>query len=222
MPLVLAGADAEADVPEPSEARERARKIKPEFARGQLVRVAGGRNQAESELIQNLLLEEGIPSMLRRSAGFDVPDMLAAGDRDVLVPESGVDAARDLLLAAELMPSAEVEPYQGPNAVKLLVAFVGAGALAALIAWALIEVAGSCASACSRSPSSSQRRSQRRPPRRPRRARTTTSAASPRARGRCRSSWCTGRLSTPHSTGATSAHSSRRPATASSRSTTGC
>jgi hypothetical protein len=142
MPLILAGEDAAADVPPPSEARERARKIKPEYARGQLVRVAGGRNQAEAELIQNLLLEEGIPSMTRRSAGFDVPDMLAAGDRDVLVPESGAEAARDLLMAAELMPSASVPAYERPNPVKLLVAFVGAGAIAALIAWALIELAG--------------------------------------------------------------------------------
>ena len=137
MPLVWTG-----DAPPLSEARERARKIKPEFARGPVVRVAGGRNQAEAELIQNLLLEEGIPSMLRRSAGFDVPDMLAAGDRDVLVPESGAEAARDLLMAAELMPSASAEPLAPPNALKLLVGFVAGAALTALIAWALIELAG--------------------------------------------------------------------------------
>jgi hypothetical protein len=142
MPLVLTGEDAAADIPAPSEARDRARKIKPEYARGQLVRVAGGRNQAEAELIQNLLLEEGIPSMFRRSAGFDVPDMLAAGDRDVLVPESGAEAARDLLMAADLMPSASMQAYRGPDPVKLLIAVVGGGALAALIAWALIELAG--------------------------------------------------------------------------------
>ena len=47
-----------------------------------------------------LLLEEGVPSTLRRSAGFDVPDMLAAGPRDVLVPESGVEVARQVLLRA--------------------------------------------------------------------------------------------------------------------------
>jgi hypothetical protein len=68
--------------------------------------------------------------------------MLAAGDRDVLVPESGAEAARDLLMAADLMPSASVPAYERPNPVKLLVAFVGAGAIAALIAWALIELAG--------------------------------------------------------------------------------
>src|SRR5215210_2735218 len=105
MPLVLAGEVAQADVPPPSEARERALKIKPEFARGQLVRVAGGRNQAEAELIQNLLLEEGIPSIVRRSAGFDVPDYLAGGPRDVLVTESGAEAAREMLLEADLAPT---------------------------------------------------------------------------------------------------------------------
>jgi hypothetical protein len=35
--------------------------------------------------------------MSRRSGGFDVPDMLAAGPRDVLVPESGAEAAREAL-----------------------------------------------------------------------------------------------------------------------------
>ena len=35
--------------------------------------------------------------MLRRSRGFDVPDFLAAGPRDVLVPASGAQAAREAL-----------------------------------------------------------------------------------------------------------------------------
>jgi hypothetical protein len=88
---------ADAVVEEVSERHERARKIKPQYTEGPPVRVAGARNQAEAEFIQGLLLEEGVPSMLRRSAGFDVPDFLAAGPRDVLVPQSGADAARDVL-----------------------------------------------------------------------------------------------------------------------------
>ena len=79
-------------------------KINPEYTRGDLVRVAGGRNQAEAELIQNLLLEEGIPSVVRRSAGFDVPDYLAGGPRDVLVAESGARAAHEMLLDTDLAP----------------------------------------------------------------------------------------------------------------------
>lgn len=79
-------------------ARERdLRRIRPEYAKGDLVKVARAHHQAEAELIQNLLLEEGIPSMTRRSAAFDVPDFLAAGPRDILVPSSGAQAARDLL-----------------------------------------------------------------------------------------------------------------------------
>ena len=48
-------------------------------------------------MIEGLLLEEGIPSLVRRSGGFDVPDFLAAGPRDILVPASGAALARELL-----------------------------------------------------------------------------------------------------------------------------
>ena len=78
-------------------------KIDPRYAEGDFVRVAGAMNQAEAEFVQGLLLEEGIPSTVRRSAGFDVPDMLAAGPRDVMVPASGRAAARDVLLQAEIV-----------------------------------------------------------------------------------------------------------------------
>ena len=53
------------------EFRAHRRKIDPAFTEGELVRVAGGRNQSEAELIQGLLLEWGVPSILRRSAGFE-------------------------------------------------------------------------------------------------------------------------------------------------------
>ena len=77
MPLVYSGRTG---VDEPvTEAHARARKIKPQFTEGELVRVVSAHHQAEAEMVQGILLEEGIPSMTRRSAGFDVPDMLAAG-----------------------------------------------------------------------------------------------------------------------------------------------
>jgi hypothetical protein len=132
MPLVEPGAEPLDQAL--SEAHERARKIDPRYTEGNLVRVAGGRNQTEAEFIQNLLLEEGIPSMLRRSAGFDVPDYLAAGPRDVLVPEAGVEAARELLQVAELGPSGAAPR---PNPIKLFAAIALGGAAAALIAWLL-------------------------------------------------------------------------------------
>jgi Putative prokaryotic signal transducing protein len=66
----------------------------------ELVKVAYARNIAEAEMIQDRLRQEGIPSMVRRNGGFDVPDFLAAGPRDVLVPVSQADRAREALLPA--------------------------------------------------------------------------------------------------------------------------
>jgi hypothetical protein len=94
LPLVRQGASEE---PPRSELAERARKVHPTYAEGPLVRAAWARNQAEAELIQGLLLEEGIPSLARRSGGFDVPDFLASGPRDVMVAAGGLDAAREVL-----------------------------------------------------------------------------------------------------------------------------
>lgn len=96
MPLVHPAGAADA---EPGERREHARKIKPQYSEGRLVKVAYAQNLPEAQLIQGLLLEEGIPSMARRARGFDVPDFLAAGPRDILVPESGCQAAREALQA---------------------------------------------------------------------------------------------------------------------------
>jgi hypothetical protein len=95
--------------------------------------VAGGRNQAEAELIQGLLLEWGVPSVLRRTAGFDVPDFLAAGPRDVLVPEAGAETAREVLLKADMAPT--TGPRTGPRPLVLAAAVVIGGAATALIAW---------------------------------------------------------------------------------------
>jgi Putative prokaryotic signal transducing protein len=95
MPLVhVPGSEREA-----SERQRKARKVKPQYTEGRLVKIARANSQPEAELIETLLLEEGIPSLSRRSGGFDVPDFLAAGPRDILVPESGAQAAREALAA---------------------------------------------------------------------------------------------------------------------------
>ncbi|MEA2330498.1 MAG: hypothetical protein QOH58_636 [Thermoleophilaceae bacterium] len=133
MPLVPP--DAEPIEAPLSEAHGRARKIDPSYTEGELIRVAGGRNQPEAELIQGMLLEEGIPSVLRRSAGFDVPDFLAAGPRDVLVPESGAALARELLNQVEMGPSEGPAPR--PSPLKLLAVIALGGGATALIAWLL-------------------------------------------------------------------------------------
>jgi hypothetical protein len=137
MPLVYAGATG-VDLPV-TERHARARKIKPQYAEGPLVRVAGARHQAEAEFIQGLLLEEGVPSMLRRTRGFDVPDMLAAGPRDVMVPQTGYDAAREVLLQAEVLDAGPERPaIDRPG--RILAGLVAAVAVVGLIVWALSQV----------------------------------------------------------------------------------
>ena len=136
MPLVYSGRTG---VDEPvTEAHARARKIKPQFTEGQLVRVVSAHHQAEAEMVQGILLEEGIPSMTRRSAGFDVPDMLAAGRRDILVPASGLSAARDVLMQADLLGSEAGPAVERP--ARLLVVLLGVATLVAVIAWLGTEI----------------------------------------------------------------------------------
>jgi hypothetical protein len=90
MPLVHEpGAESEA-----SERQRKARKIKPQYADGPLVKVALAESQPEAEFIAGLLLEEGIPCLLRNSIGGYSPII---GPREVMVPESGAQAAREAL-----------------------------------------------------------------------------------------------------------------------------
>jgi hypothetical protein len=93
MPLVNPGGGE----PAASERQRRARKIKPQYADGELVKVARAENLAQAEFIAGMLLEEGIPSVLRGSGGIVAPYAPMLGTRDVLVPESGAEAAREAL-----------------------------------------------------------------------------------------------------------------------------
>ena len=131
LPLVYS--DHVREVGEVSDSHERARKIKPQLTEGKLVKVAYARNQAEAEFIQGLLLEEGVPSMLRRSAGFDVPDFLAAGPRDVLVPETAVATARQVLLDGDLISDRPPDRVVAPG--RLLLGLIVALAIGALVVW---------------------------------------------------------------------------------------
>jgi hypothetical protein len=105
-PFVLVPALVERPSARRAEAIARARKIHPPFAEGEPVRVATAQNQPEAELLQGLLLEAGIPSLVRRAGGFDVPDFLAAGPREVLVPRGGEATARELLGTRPPAPAA--------------------------------------------------------------------------------------------------------------------
>lgn len=77
-----------------SERQRRARKIKPQYTEGKLVKVALAESQPEAEFIAGLLLEEGIPCLLRNPIGGYSPMI---GPREVMVPESAADAAREAL-----------------------------------------------------------------------------------------------------------------------------
>jgi hypothetical protein len=90
MPLVHEpGAESET-----TELQRRARKIKPEYAAGPLVKVAWAETRYQAEFIAGLLLEEGIPSVLSATIAGYSP---MVDPRDVLVPESGAQAAREAL-----------------------------------------------------------------------------------------------------------------------------
>jgi len=137
-PFVLAPGLAGRSSPRGDEAAARARKIHPPYAEGEPVRVARAQNQPEAELVQGLLLEAGIPSLARRAGGFDVPDFLAAGPRDVLVPRGGEEAARELLGARQAAPRMR-SPAPGWVRVLalalavLVVALVAAGVVSAIL-----------------------------------------------------------------------------------------
>jgi hypothetical protein len=139
MPLVYVGRGEEQPI---TEAHERARKIKPQYTGGQQVRVASAGNLAEAELIQGILLEEGIPSVQRRTRGFDVPDFLAAGPRDILVPEAGLEVAQQLLADVRAGETAPVSSDTGDQKpLRLLAGILIALAGAALLVWLLYQAA---------------------------------------------------------------------------------
>jgi predicted esterase len=61
------------------------------------VKVGSAPNETSALLMEGLLRETGIPALIRRGTGFDIPDFLSAGPRDVLVPEPDLEEARQLL-----------------------------------------------------------------------------------------------------------------------------
>ena len=97
------------------------------------MRVAGARNQAEAELIQSILLEEGMPSILRRSAGFDVPDFLAAGRATCSCPRPVPSRPARCCSQADVAPT--TGERRAPRPLLLAVAVGLGGAATALLAW---------------------------------------------------------------------------------------
>ena len=132
MPLAYVGRGDQEPI---TQAHEKARKVKPEYTGGEPVKVGFARNLAEAQLIQGILLEEGIPSFERRTRGFDVPDFLAGGPRDILVPGAAAEVARNLLAdtGEQLAAPGTEAPDERP--VRLLLGLLAALALGALLVW---------------------------------------------------------------------------------------
>jgi hypothetical protein len=103
-------------------------------------------------MLQGLLSEAGIPSVLKRSGGFDAPEFLAAGPRDVMVNSEQAKKARDVLadtmVEDESEERAELEGQgrlargegartsPGTLALWIGVAFLGA----VILVWVLYEI----------------------------------------------------------------------------------
>jgi hypothetical protein len=136
-PFVYAPGMAGPRLPREDEARSRARKVHAPYAQGEPVRVATAQNQPEAELVQGLLLEAGVPSLVRRSGGFDVPDFLAAGPRDILVPRGGEEAAREVL-GTQAGIAAPPRPRRPARAWVRVLALVLAALVIALVATGVI------------------------------------------------------------------------------------
>jgi hypothetical protein len=119
---------------------------------GKLIKVGFARNQAEAEMLQALLLESDIPSILKRSGGFDAPEFLAAGPRDIWVNQGHAEKARRIL--AETLTESESEEREelegearlrktggDPTPPGRLAIYVAAGLVIAIaIVWIVYEI----------------------------------------------------------------------------------
>ena len=120
---------------------------------GKLIKVGFARNQAEAEMLQALLLESDIPSILKRSGGFDAPEFLAAGPRDIWVNRPHAEEARRILLETmteseseereELEDEARLRASDGePMSPGRLALYVGGGfVVAIIIIWIVYQLA---------------------------------------------------------------------------------
>ncbi len=102
-------------------------------------------------MLQGLLLEEDIPSVLKRSRGFDAPEFLAAGPHDVFVNSDSAKRAREVLAETmvesegeerlELDEQARLRQGSGETSPARLALWVGTAFLGAVIlVWILYQL----------------------------------------------------------------------------------
>ncbi|HWJ41869.1 MAG TPA: DUF2007 domain-containing protein [Solirubrobacterales bacterium] len=110
---------------------------------GPMVKVAFARTEPEAEMLQGLLAEADIPSLLKRSAGFDNPEFLPSGPRDVYVSQAHAKRARqvlaDVLVENEGDEMAELEEER-----RLARGETGVTPPAKLAFWIVVAVLAGC------------------------------------------------------------------------------
>jgi hypothetical protein len=108
-------------------------RLRPEYAQGELVAVTTVGNPAEAEMLREMLLAEGIPSMVRLARAFDPRFLPGAGPHEVLVRESGYEAAYQLVHGESppLQPPAS-RSFSAPGNLLAMV-LLGLAAIALLI-----------------------------------------------------------------------------------------
>ena len=108
-----------------------------------LVKVGFGRNQAEAELLQGLLSEAGIPSVLKRTMGFDAPEFFASGPHDVFVNARDAVRAREVL-AETLIEGEQDEVAELEKERRLARGETGVTSPGRLAFWILVVALGGC------------------------------------------------------------------------------
>jgi hypothetical protein len=109
-------------------------KVRPEYTHGNLKTVTSVPHVAEGEMLRGMLLEEGIPSMVRPARGFVIPQALGAGPHEVVVPESGYEAAYQLVHGEPPQPQ-HPSSRSGPEPGNLLAVVLIVVGLLALLVW---------------------------------------------------------------------------------------
>jgi hypothetical protein len=92
-------------------------------------------------MLQGLLSEAGIPSVLKRSGGFDAPEFLAAGPRDVFVNSDSAQKARGVL-AETLIESEGEERAELSGEARLRRGVGGETSPARLALWVAVAFLG--------------------------------------------------------------------------------
>ncbi|HEX2129694.1 MAG TPA: DUF2007 domain-containing protein [Solirubrobacterales bacterium] len=134
MPLVYVGRREEEPITDPE---MRARRVRPEYASGALVKVASASSHAEAELIVGILLDQGIPA---RTADDLASSVFPTSSRAILVPESAYETARGLV--ADTAEHAVAPTQTGSAAKRLAIGMLVALGAGAALAWVLFEWVG--------------------------------------------------------------------------------